>query len=372
MRLSFQKSLLVGLLLCQSVWGNPIPVGPPPTVDGKPVPMPVVKKFGQYWYPASLVGHNMGVQFSFDHATSTLYVDGSKLDLDTVVVDGVVFIPIKPRLRNGGLEPGIEMLKSRRHEYEAMEKEAPERVGNTEAMLMHTKIDVPHHPWEEEEGEDPPLGPVINLEPTGEVIPVPGTMRPQEAPKPLPNRVSRIPAAAPAEPSYTPQVAPTHPGQPYRVSTQGGPQGGPAVSSSPPPVASAPMNSSPNGLQPIPSSNTGSSRSLQPNQAKNQAFEVSVLSGSWSGESHDRFLTLKLRQTNLSPVAQANLGTFSLRCRDGSRLTPVESRSSMATSALPPGGSRDGELLFRLGAAGSPSTLELEGSVPLSVTLSEL
>ncbi len=371
MRLSVRKSLLVGMLVCQSAWGNPIPVGPPATVDGKPVPMPVVKKFGQYWYPASLVGHNMGVQFSFDHATNTLYVDGSRLDMDTVVVDGVVFIPIKPRLRNGGLEPGIEMLKSRRHQYEAHEKEAPERVGNTEAMFMHTQVDVPHHPWEEDEGEDPPIGPVINLDPTGETIPVPGTMRPQEAPKPLPNRVSRIPAVAPPEPAVAPRVTTATAGQPYRVSTQGGPQGGPVASEAPTLPAIA-VSNSPTGLQPLPTSNAAISRSLKPNQARNQAFELSVLEGAWRGDGVDRLLVLKLRQTNLSPVAQANLGAFSLRCRDGSRLEPVESRSAMPLAALPPGGSRDGELVFLLGANRLPASLELEGSVPLSLVLSSL
>lgn len=371
MRLSVRKSLLVGMLVCQSAWGNPLPVGPPAMVDGKPVPMPVVKKFGQYWYPASLVGHNMGVEFSFDHATNTLYVDGSRLDMDTVVVDGVVFIPIKPRLRNGGMEPGMEMLKSRRQQYEAYEKEAPERAGNTEAMFMHTKLDVPHHPWEEDEGEDPPMGPVINLEPTGESVPVPGTTRPQEAPKPLPNRVSRIPAVAPPELAPALSVAASYPGQPYRVSTQGGPQGGP-IMPAPPTLPAIAVTSSPTGLQPIPSSNSPVPRSLKSNQARNQAFELSVLEGAWRGEGNDRLLILKLRQTNLSPVTQANLGAFSLRCRDGSRLEPVESRSSLSLTALPPGGSRDGELVFRLGPSSSPASLELEGSVPLSLALSDL
>lgn len=334
-------------------------------VDGKPVVMPVVKKWGQYWYPASLVGHNMGVEFAFDHATKTLYVDGSRLDMDTVVVDGVVYLPIKPRLSNGGLEPGMAMLKARRHEYEAYERNAPEKVGNTQAMFMHTEVDVPAHPWEEEHsGEPETFGPVIDLDPTGETIPVPGTMRPQEAPKPLPNRVSRIPAVAPPEQQMPGASAPGS--MPAMVRTQGGPQGGPVVASSPVPQVG--LSSSPNGLQPIPGSGAGS-LALIPQQVKNQVFELSLLGGDVQTAGDARTLALKIRQRNLSPVAQANLGKFVLSCQDGSRLEPVESRSALPSSALSPGGSREGELVFRLGSGSIPARLNLEGALPLSLDL---
>lgn len=334
-------------------------------VDGKPVVMPVVKKWGQYWYPASLVGHNMGVEFAFDHATKTLYVDGSRLDMDTVVVDGVVYLPIKPRLSNGGLEPGMAMLKARRHEYEAYERNAPEKVGNTQAMFMHTEVDVPAHPWEEEHsGEPEAFGPVIDLDPTGETIPVPGTMRPQEAPKPLPNRVSRIPAVAPPEQQMPSASAPGS--MPAMVRTQGGPQGGPVTASSPVPQVG--LSNSPNGLQPIPGSGAGS-LALIPRQVKNQVFELSLLGGEVQTSGDARTLALKIRQRNLSPVAQANLGKFVLSCQDGSRLEPVESRSALPSSALSPGGSREGELVFRLGSGSIPARLNLEGALPLSLDL---
>ncbi len=364
MRLPLKRSLLVGLVLSHMVWANPIPVGPPATVDGKPVVMPVVKKWGQYWYPASLVGHNMGVEFAFDHATKTLYVDGSRLDMDTVVVDGIVYIPIKPRLSNGGMEPGMAMLKARRHEYEAQEHNAPEKAGNTQIMFMHTEVEVPAHPWEEEHsGEPEAFGPVIDLDPTGETIPVPGTMRPQEAPKPLPNRVSRIPAVAPPE-----QMLPTSStgSMPAMVRTQGGPQGGSVSAVSPLPQVG--LSSSPSGLQPIPGGGAGS-LALTPRQVKNQAFELSLLGGDVQTAAEDRTLALKVRRKNISPVTQANLGRFVLRCQDGSRLEPVESRSALPSSALSPGGSHDGELVFRLAPGSVPASLDLDGAMPLSLDL---
>ena len=367
MRLPWRISLLTALLLTHTAWSNPIPVGPPAMVDGKPVTMPIVKKWGQYWYPASLVGHNMGVQFSFDHATNALYVDGSRLDMDTVVVDGVVYIPIKPRLSGGGLEPGIAMLKARRHEYEAHEKHAPERVGNTEAMFMHTEVDVPAHPWEEEHsGEPEAYGPVIDLDPTGEVIPVPGTMRPQEAPKPLPGRVSRIPAVAPAE---APAPVQTAGGMPTMVATRGGPQGGPVVAASPAPQPVVSTSPSPTGLQPIPGGSPAGTVALGPRQAKNQAFEVAVLQADLESAGQDRTLALKVRQKNISPVPQSNVGRFLLVCQDGTRLEPVASRSALSASALAPAASREGALVFRLPAGAVPASLELDGSLPLSLSL---
>jgi hypothetical protein len=41
----------------------------------------------------------------------------------------------------------------------------------------------------------------------------------------------------------------------------------------------------------------------------------------------------------------------------------------MPDGTLAPGGVREGELLFRLGPTAEPSALELEGTLPLSVTL---
>lgn len=367
MRLPLFLSVLTAASLAVAVWARPIPVGPPAMVDGKPVVMPIVKKWGQYWYPASLVGHNMGVEFSFDHATNTLYVDGSRLDLDTVVVDGVVYLPLKPRLSSGGLQPGEEMLKLRRHEYEALEASAPERVGNTEAMFMHTEVDVPAHPWEQEDGDPQTFGPVIDLDPSGEVIPVPGTMRPQEAPKPLPNRVSRIPAP-PAPPQDPPQGPGSGGSIPTMVATQGGPQGRSPVALAPVTNVVAMPQVSPTGLQPIPGGVPGSI-TISPREARNQTFGVALLDAQVRTSGSGRTFAIKIRQTNLSPVAQANLGSYLLRCADGRSLEPVQSRSVLSSSTLAPGGSREGELVFQMTTDAVPASLELKGPVPLSVDL---
>jgi hypothetical protein len=354
-------------------------------VDGKPVPMATVKKWGQYWYAASLVGHNRGIEFAFDHATNTLYADGSVLDLDTIVIDGIVYIPLQPQVSGSDLRPGLTMLEARREKYESMESGMPEKVGNTEMLFMETSVDMPEHPWAEASTAQP-TGPVIDLDPTGSGH-IPAHLQSQ-APRvegPLPGHLPRNPPPVVAE---APASEPGQAGIPLRVSTQGGPreqaQGGPVASQSPPPSLPAPNlpspslqpSSSPNGLQPIPAavaspapSGVSSGGAIGPSRGKNQAFEVSVLSGSLQNSSSDRLLALKLNQKNLSPVAQANLGTFALRCQDGSRVEPVRSRSVMPDGTLAPGGVREGELLFRLGPTAEPSALELEGTLPLSVTL---
>ncbi len=389
MRLPLKRSLLVAMLLWTApVLANPVLVGPPPMVDGQPVAMPTVQKWGQYWYPASLVGHNRGIAFAFDHATNTLYADGSVLDLDTLVIDGVVYIPLQPEVTNTDLRPGMTMLEARRKQYEEMESGMPEKVGNTEMLFMENSVDMPEHPWAEG-GRHTPTGPVINLEATGTAH-VPAhiaSQSPHVVPSGnLPNRIPRIAPTVPEEP--TPQAPTYEQGIPLRISTQGGPQAanaGAAVTpvpstNLPAPNLPAPVLttlSSPTGLQPIPKTvaaavtapSVSSGGALAASRAKNQAFEVSVLSGGLQNSSSDRLLSLKINQKNLSPVAQANLGTFALRCQDGSRLEPVKSRTVMPDGTLAPGGVREGELLFRLSPNSEPKALELEGTLPLSVPL---
>jgi hypothetical protein len=392
MRLSFRRSLFVLALGCAlPALANPVLVGPPPVVDGKPVPLPTVKKWGQYWYPASLVGYNRGIEFAFDHATNTLYADGSVLDLDTIVIDGVVYVPLQPQVSSSDLQPGMAMLQARREKYESMEAGKPEKAGRTDMLFMAAEVDVPEHPWAEAPTAQP-SGPIIDLDPTGTAhTPTHIQTQAPQVGGPLPNRLPRF---APVV-TESPQEAPTAGGIPLRVATQGGPQqnsspnptGGDAPPTLPPPSSlpsppslsapGLPPSSSPNGLQPIPVTavapagpqGPSAGGAIGPCKGQNQAFEVSVLGGSLKNSPSDRLLALTLNQKNLSPVAQANLGSFALRCQDGSRIEPVKSRSVMPDGTLAPGGVREGELLFRLGPNAEPSALELEGTLPLSVPL---
>jgi hypothetical protein len=370
------KRFLLSLALALPAFANPVLVGPPPLVDGQPVPMPTVKKWGQYWYPASLVGFNRGIEFAFDHATNTLYADGSVLDLDTLVIDGVVYIPLQPQVSMSDFRPGLTMLEARRKTYESMESGKPEKAGNTEMLFMETTVDMPEHPWAEAPTAQP-TGPIIDLDPTGDGH-VPAHIQSQgpssyQPDAPLPGR---LPRHAPSAEVPSPDASP---GIPLRVSSQGGPQQELAPPILPPPTQPTPtlqLSSNPNGLQPIPVAvapevprGPSAAGAIGPCQGKNQAFEVSVLGGSLQNGTSDRLLALKLHQKNLSPVAQANLGSFALRCQDGTRVEPVRSRSVMPEGTLAPGGVREGELLFRLGPMAEPRALELEGTLPLSVTL---
>lgn len=359
-------------------------------VDGRPAPMPTVKKWGQYWYPASLVGFNRGIEFAYDHATNKLYADGSVLDLDTLVVDGVVYVPLQPQISNADLRPGMAMLEARRAKYDEMQAGMPEREGNTDMLFMENSVDMPDHPWAESSTPYQPTGPIIDLDPTGGNGKTPAHIRTQgpssyDPSGPLPGHIPRTPPTVQEAPPTPPGAGQ---GIPLRVSTHGGPEtSGPAPAPSqetvpvtlPAPNLPAPAlqtSSSPTGLQPIPVAvapaagpGVSAAGAIAPCRAKNQAFEILVVSGSLQNNASDRLLALKLNQKNLSPVAQANLGSFALRCQDGTRLEPVKSRSVMPDGTLAPGGIREGELLFRLGPAAEPKALELEGTLPLSVPL---
>jgi hypothetical protein len=394
MRLPAQRSFLVFALGASLAWGapsvlaNPVMVGPPPMVDGKPVPMPTVKKWGQYWYPAALVGQCRGIEFAFDHATNTLYADGSVLEMDTLVVDDVVYIPIAPTLSMTDMRPGLAALQARRSKYEAEQAGMAEQQGNTDLLFMETTVDMPAHPWADAPAYVP-TGPIIDLDATG-VGSVPAHMSPaampaQAAPEHLPDHLPRATDIVPSvQTASYPAETGSGSGIPLRVTTHGGPQDSAAPAdvarsaAAPPTSGNTQLSSSPVGLQPIPqavaatrgaTAPSSGSLALPPSRGKNQAFEVLVLEGSLKNSASDRLLSLKLNQKNLSPVAQANLGSFALRCQDGSRVEPVKSRSVMPEGTLAPGGVREGELLFRLSPGAQPAALELEGTLPLTVTL---
>lgn len=349
-------------------------------VDGKLVPMPTVKKYGQYWYPASLVGFSRGLSFAFDHATNKLYVDGSELELDTIVIEGVVYIPLQPVPDTGDMRPGLSMLEARRQKYQEMEQGMPEKTGNTDMLFMQHDLDMPEHPWATG-SQDIPTGPVIDLDPTGSGH-VPAHLQTQPTsptPESLPGRIPRVPPVVSPQPQAV--SPPSSQGIPLRIATSGGPQSSSremetVVLPAPPATSPVAVSTSPTGLQPIPvtppatpSVAPPSAGAIAPSKGQNQAFEVSVVGGGLQSSPSDRLLTLKLHQKNLSPVAQANLGSFALRCQDGTRIEPVRSRSVMPEGTLAPGGVREGELLFRLSPGAEPQALELEGTLPLSVTL---
>lgn len=355
--------------------GAPISVGPPPVVDGKPVPMPTVKKWGQYWYPASLVGYNRGIDFAYDQATKKLYADGSELELDTLLVEGVVYIPLKPDTGADSLHPGMDALVARRETYERME--LPESAGRTDALFMENDVDMPDHPWVEERKNSAPSGPVVNLDATSDGrVPAhlrEGALPPQQPPAALPGTLPR-PGTVPVEsPPVTSQTAPPSPataghGIPTRVTTQGGPP----VTVAQQPVAMEPIPyQAPTTISPAASENqeASSPQTFTSSKSQNQVFEVTVVGGDLRASAPDRLLRIKLLQKNLSPVAQANLGTFSVRCESGKRVEPVRSRSVLADGVLAPGQGRQGELLFRLAPTEVPQSLELEGTIPLTVPL---
>ncbi len=355
--------------------GAPVSVGPPPVVDGKPVPMPTVKKWGQFWYPASLVGYNRGIDFAYDQATKKLYADGSELELDTLLVEGIVYIPLQPNTGADSLRPGMDALLSRRETYEKME--LPESAGRTEALFLENDLDMPDHPWVEDQQNKAPSGPVINLDATSDGnVPAhlrAGALPAQQPPAPLPGALPRpgtVPVASLSTappPSTSSPVTAGH-GIPVRVTAQGGPPS--AASKEPVAMEPIPYQAPTVGPETAPGPPQNSSpQQFASSKSQNQVFEVTVVGGDLRASAPDRLLRIQLLQKNLSPVAQANLGTFSVRCESGKRIEPVRSRSVLADGVLAPGQGRQGELLFRLAPTEVPQTLELEGTIPLTVRL---
>jgi hypothetical protein len=100
-------------------------------------------------------------------------------------------------------------------------------------------------------------------------------------------------------------------------------------------------------------------------------FEVAVVGGDWQLGS-DNLLKLKLTQTNISKVAQSNLGSFAVRCADGTRVEASRTRSYLPDGTLAPGSLREGELVFRLVGDQKPQALELEGALGLRIPLRQM
>ncbi len=358
-------------LLGPQVEAKPVLVGPPPTVDGKPVELPVVKKHGRLWYPASVVSHYRKLDFAYDHATGKMYSHGTETAIETLVVDGIVYVPIAPQVTSQNQLPGKEVLKSLRPQYEEMEAKNPIKKGNTDALFQHMEIAKPNHPWAEPQVQH--VGPIVDLDPTGNAQ-VPAHLQPGAAPptrpaEPLPNRLSR-PGTIPSTESHSIGGGPQSPtGFPSAVQETGGPpvEGGTTASSHMQPVpyhqAKQPESvAGPVALGPAVSQ-------FAPSEKQNSVFSVAVQEAKLAESQSDTLLTVRLEQKNLSVVSQANLGNFALRCSDGSRLEPIPTRSFLPVGTLAPGQAREGELTFRLPAKAEPRSLELEGTIPLSVVL---
>ena len=150
-------------------------------------------------------------------------------------------------------------------------------------------------------------------------------------------------------------------------------QGGPSASN----TISQPAAVDTNGLQPIPEPPKEApkhipfehSGKLSQSSAQNSVFSVTVLGGTWNADDKNRILKLKLNQENRSKVAQSNLGSFTVRCADGTRVEASRTRSYLPDGTLDPGGARDGELIFRFSSAQTPQVVELEGALRLTVPL---
>jgi len=382
MSISRVKSFFVGsmasiFLLGGSVLAGPVEVGPPAVVDGKVAPYPRVKKHGVIWYPASVVGYHRSISFAYDPATEILYANGVETHIKALMVDNTVYVNLTPKVSQGDMRPGMTGLAARRHELEAMEQTSPHFVGRTDALLMSESVPHHSHPWSQQPGER--QGPLINLDPTHEE-PVaahmrPGARPPEQPPEALPNRLPRPgEAAATSSPTYerapVVQIPPSN-GFPERVTAEGGPTSTVQVS---PPTATT---NDPNGLQPIPEkvvetapvdpfSNSGPLRSAF---AENSVYKVHVTKGTWEAGGRDNLLRLKVLQKNQSRVAQSNLGSFAVRCADGTRVEASRTRSYLPDGTLDPGAGREGDLVFRFEGSKHPETLELEGALPLSVPI---
>lgn len=371
---------LAALLLCMGAAQARPAQMPPAVVDGEIVPYSRVKKFGRFWYPASIVGHHRGVIFTYDYGTGKLFANGIETSIETVVVDDVVYVDINPELTHQSMRPGMQRLSNRRAQLEEFEKASPHLEGRTDTIFMSENVPGHVHPWAEA-----PSGqhiPTIDLDPTGEAPLAPhmrpGARPPSAAPAALPNRLTRPGEIAPSEvssaatPVETIKIPPTQPdssvptvGIPAAVTEKGGP------------ISTAPVDD-PGGLQPIPekpvppapdTSGFNSSGNVAVATDENSVFKVEVTGGVWELSDSGSLLRLSIEQTNLSRVAQSNLGSFAIRCEDGTRVEASRMRSSLPDGVLDSGAYREGDLVFRITDGRRPQTLELEGALPLSVSL---
>jgi hypothetical protein len=389
MKLTLAKLTLACGLVCFSLAttvaasASPTQIESPSVVNGEVTGYPRVKKNGEIWYPASVVGYYRSIQFSYDYANNTLYANGMETYIQSVVVDNVVYVNLAPKVTAGNMRPGRDSLALRRAQLKAMEGASPHMEGNTDALFMAEEVPSHVHPWAQMPEQN--QGPIINLDPTSEEALAPhmrpGARPPEAAPEALPNRLPRpgetaarssesqgtVQVVAPAEtvePVVTVQpTAPTN-GIPLSVTTEGGPggSGGTADVSGLIPIPAAP--------QPAPDTNPfRASGNLQSASGANTVFKVQVAGGTWQVNPSDKILRVRLQQQNLSRVAQSNLGKFTVRCADGTRVEASRTRSYLPDGTLDPGGQREGDLVFRFAPEQNPQALELEGALKLSVAL---
>jgi hypothetical protein len=371
----FCLSLATAAFFCGSIAvAGPIEITPV-VVKGELAPYSRVKKHGRLWYPASVVGYHRGINFSYDYATHKLFADGVETYIESVVVDRVVYLDITPQVTQQGMRPGMDSLAARQAQLKAYDGASSHLEGRTDALFMSENVPYHAHPWTQ--GSNDQSTPIIDLDPTQEAHMAPhmrpGARPPEAPPEKLPNRLP---------PPGGQQLATDTNGTVQVVAPEGIPkqiteQGGPAVPSTG--AADEPATVDPTGLQPIPkqpdvvpdTSPFTSPGELRATTSRNSVFKVDVVEGSWQMSS-DRLLRLKLSQVNISKVAQSNLGTFAVRCADGTRVEASRTRSFLPDGTLAPGALREGELVFRLSSNQKPRTLELEGALGLSVPLHQM
>lgn len=377
MRLSqFKLSVVAGLAAlaffttaCPAL-ANVVEVPPPVMEDGKLATYSRVKKNGQIWYPASVVGYHRKIKFAYDHATHTLFANGVETELETVVVDQVVYVNLTPKVSHSDMRPGMDYLAQRRAYLESTEGASPHMEGNTAALFMSENVGTHPHPWVEQPGAR--NGPLIDLDPTSEARLAPhmrpGARPPEAPPEALPNRLPRPGEGGSTSNSRSTVEATTNTGTtassgiPARVTSEGGPSGSTGDTSGLMPIPKAPEKAPDTN----PFRNSGQIRAQL---AKNSVFQVRINSGTWQVNKADRIMRVKLSQQNISRVAQSNLGSFSVRCSDGTRVEASRTRSYLPDGTLDPGGAREGNLVFRFSAAQEPKALELEGALKVSVPL---
>lgn len=352
------------------VFADPVEVGPPVLVDGKIAPYSRVKKDGLIWYPASVVGYERGIHFSYDFGSRRLFANGVETQIPAVVVDDVVYVNLTPKVSQHDMRPGMNTLEMRQAELRQMEQGNYHMEGVTDSYLMSQNVPNNPHPWTG--GGEVDNSPIIDLDPKGEepLSPLmqPGARPPQAPPARLPNR---LPGPADTETAVTVSVdstasnpqatVETSHGIPLTVTTQGGPETGQGAVANLSPVL---PQSTVKAVAPF-----ENSCRLKSAQAENAVFAVKVLQGDWQVNSKDRILHVKLEQSNRSKVAQTSLGEYAVRCQDGSRVEASRTRSYLPSAPLAPGAARTGELVFRLTEKQIPQSLELEGALKLSVPL---
>lgn len=362
-------AILLSLSL-SPVLADPVDVGPPVVVDGKIAPYSRVKKNGLIWYPASVVGYQRGIHFSYDFGSRTLFANGVETQIPAVVVDDVVYVNLTPKVSQHDMRPGMNTLEMRQAELRQMEQGNYHMEGVTDSYLMSQNVSSNPHPWTS--GGEVDNSPIIDLDPTGEepLSPLmqPGARPPQGPPASLPNRLPGPDSAGTAETvsvnptASNPQATvETSHGVPLTVTTQGGPEAGQGAVANLSPVV---PQSTVKQVAPF-----EKSCRLKSAQAENSVFAVKVMQGDWQVNSKDRILHVKVEQANRSKVAQSSLGEYAVRCEDGSRVEASRTRSYLPNAPLAPGAGRTGELVFRLTEKQIPQSLELEGALQLSVPL---